>query len=344
MGYLRTKTMKLFLNLALCFLAQSATAASNDVSPTTFHPELIMELTTERPEKDPYETTPEYEQKLAEWEGSLGYKTVYLPLRSMRYDADYERFIFPFYCYKQCEEIVLDSTSYSQKFGSNAFGVTWAWNEQAGTRIELHYPEVENAVHFPMNRDLARDIGEQVGATIEIQVKEQVPREDRYSREARLGNGTSANINRVKFYGTPMAVHFIRLTDGEVLETYRFDSPRDPKDTSSCWPVCEPVKMKVSWPGIASGRGIGGECLVAFDIETSGKTSNVRLADAKQVNWLNSNATTPLRGYDSHACSPRGIFEKHAVKTLKKARFNPPERKLEGAFHIVRWAYEGGRR
>ena len=214
MGYLRTKTMKLFLNLALCFLAQSATAASNDVSPTTFHPELIMELTTERPEKDPYETTPEYEQKLAEWEGSLGYKTVYLPLRSMRYDADYERFIFPFYCYKQCEEIVLDSTSYSQKFGSNAFGVTWAWNEQAGTRIELHYPEVENAVHFPMNRDLARDIGEQVGATIEIQVKEQVPREDRYSREARLGNGTSANINRVKFYGTPMAVHFTKLTDG----------------------------------------------------------------------------------------------------------------------------------
>ena len=330
---------KLRCTLTLLFLVMGQSSLANVLKPTEFNPELIMSLKADRVEKDPYETTDEYERRRLEYESRLEVKDIFIPVATY-YDADYERYLAYLEFFNcdadECTRAIFDSTSYEKKYGSNAFGVLWAWKEQQGSRFQISIPNIKQNIQFNLARAAARELGEDASATLQIRVKQQIPKTSSIYSKARLGYGTSNNYEQITFQGIPVAIHFGDANNGQVIGKFQPSEPPDLTDTSQCMPLCEPIKYKVRYPSRALSRGITGECGVEFDIETDGSTSNVRLASPQGVRWLSWQTQTSIGGIGSdQACSPRGIFDKDAVKTIKKARFKPPARRLESALYLV---------
>jgi hypothetical protein len=335
---------KLQSTLSLLLLVMTQSSLADVLNPTEFTPELIMSFKADRVEKDPYETTDEYDRRKLEYESRLEEKDVFIPVATY-YDADYERYLAMLEFFScdadECTRAIFNSTSYEEKYGSNAFGVVWAWKEQQGSKFQISIPNIKQNIQFNLERLAARELGDDTLATLQIRVRQQIPKTSSMYSRANLGTSTSNNYQQITFKGTPIAIHFGDTNSGQVLGKFQFSAPPDLTDTSQCMPLCEPIEYKLRYPGRAASRGITGVCGVEFDIETDGSTSNVKIASPQGLRWLSWQSQT--RFFSDDACYPQGIFEKNAVKTIEKAKFRPPEKKLESALYSVRFELSGGR-
>jgi len=259
-------------------------------------------------EKDEYETTSEYEARLAQRKESER-KTliVSIPL-TFNYLADDQK-----YEISTCGEYEVSGYENRKGFsGQNAMGATWDWVEITGRR---NIVEIENCKNFyvPMSLVDARAIRESVIAigTVSLSTQKPYTRGNIY-QSPEFGKYILDKTLTYVYRGLIEEVYLGRRDNDEILSYLDFREENSELRAARMLLEAEEINWNKSdyrpvvqvspvYPRRAKSRGITGYCEVVFSVTETGSVRDP-LADN---------------------CSPMGIFERASEEAALKLRYRP---------------------
>lgn len=259
--------------------------------------------------KDDYETTAEFEARVAQEKESQKIQiTVFIPL-NVKYQADEEK-----YEISACGDYRVSGYENRQEFsGQNAMGATWDWVEVTGRLNVVKVEDCKN-VYIPMSLADARALRETITAIGAVTLSSQKPE-------------TSGNFYQSPKFGTYLLDKTITYTYEGLLDGV-YLGRRDTKETlgfldfkeqnndlratrkvlaaqESNWQISDYrplVEVTPIYPRRAQSRGITGFCEVEFTVTEAGIVRDP---------------------YVTENCSPLGIFERASVKAATKLKYTP---------------------